>query len=383
MIEISFQSNFIIRNINKMTKEQLLSPFVLGGMSLKNRVVLAPMTRARAGKERITNNLMAEYYVQRANAGLLITEATSISEQGLGWVDSPGIYSDAHVSGWRLVTDAVHAQGTPIFLQLWHCGRASHSSFRNDKSLPVSASAVKLNGEYIHTPEGKQAYETPRALQTDEISIVIEDYRRAAQRAKDAGFDGIELHAANGYLIDQFLQSKTNLRTDAYGGSIENRFKFLQEILQSVLSVWPKECVAVRLSPNGNYNDMGSPDFREQFLYAAQQLNGQIGCLHVLDGVAFGFHSMGESITLDEARAMYKGPLMGNCGYTQQTAEAAVASGLADLIAFGRPYITNPDLVERFTNGWPLAPDAPVTVWSVPGPEGYTDFPNYIQASNP
>ena len=366
-----------------MTKEQLLSPFVLGGMSLKNRVVLAPMTRARAGKERIPNNLMAEYYVQRANAGLLITEATSISEQGLGWVDSPGIYSDAHVSGWRLVTDAVHAQGTPIFLQLWHCGRASHSSFRNDKSLPVSASAVKLNGEYIHTPEGKQAYETPRALQTDEISIVIEDYRRAAQRAKDAGFDGIELHAANGYLIDQFLQSKTNLRTDAYGGSIENRFKFLQEILQSVLSVWPKECVAVRLSPNGNYNDMGSPDFREQFLYAVQQLNGQIGCLHVLDGVAFGFHSMGESITLDEARAMYKGPLMGNCGYTQQTAEAAVASGLADLIAFGRPYITNPDLVERFANGWPLALDAPVSVWSVPGPEGYTDFPNYIQASNP
>ena len=360
-----------------ITRKQLLSPFVLGNKSLRNRVVLAPMTRARAGKERIPNKLMAEYYAQRANAGLLITEATSISEQGLGWVDTPGIYTDAHVSGWRMVTNAVHEKGTPIFLQLWHCGRASHSSFRKDRSLPVSASPVKLNGEYIHTPEGKQAYETPRELQTDEVSAVVEDYKRAAQLANDAGFDGIELHAANGYLIDQFLQSKTNIRADAYGGSIKKRFKFLREILQSVLTVWPKECVAVRLSPNGNYNDMGSPDFRKQFLYAVQQLANQIGYLHIVDGIAFGFHSMGEPITLDEVRAVYKGPLMGNCGYTQQTAEVAIASGLADLIAFGRSYITNPDLVDRFENEWPLAPDASVTVWSSPGPEGYTDFPTY------
>ena len=363
-----------------MTDRQLISPFVLGNRSLRNRVVLAPMTRGRAGKERIPNKLMAEYYSQRTNAGLLITEATSISEQGLGWVDTPGIYSDKHVSGWRLVTDAVHEKGTPIFLQLWHCGRASHSSFRKDRSLPVSASSVKLNGEYIHTPEGKQAYETPRELQTEEISAVVEDYKCAAQYANDAGFDGIELHAANGYLIDQFLQSKTNIRNDGYGGSIENRFRFLQEILQSVLAIWPKECVAVRLSPNGNYNDMGSPDFREQFLYAAKQLSGQIGYLHVVDGLAFGFHSIGEPITLDETRAVYNGPLMGNCGYTKQTADVAIASGLADLIAFGRPYITNPDLADRFANGWPIKPDAPVTVWSAPGPEGYTDFPTYHQS---
>ena len=365
-----------------MTRKQLISPFVLGSRSLRNRVVLAPMTRARAGKERIPNKLMAEYYSQRTNAGLLITEATSISEQGLGWVDTPGIYSDEHVSGWRLVTDAVHEKGTPIFLQLWHCGRASHSSFRKDRSLPVSASSVKINGEYIHTPEGKQAYETPRELQIDEIAAVVEDYKCAAQYANDAGFDGIELHAANGYLIDQFLQSKTNLRTDAYGGSIENRFRFLQEILQSVFTVWPNECVAVRLSPNGNYNDMGSPDFREQFLYTAQQLSSQIGYLHVVDGLAFGFHLMGEPVTLDETRAVYKGPLMGNCGYTQQTADVAIASGLADLIAFGRPYITNPDLADRFANSWPIAPDAPVTVWSSPGPEGYTDFPKYFRTTN-
>ncbi len=364
------------------TKKQLLTPFVLDSMTLKNRVVLAPMTRARAGAKRTPNSLMAEYYVQRAGAGLQITEATSISEQGLGWVNSPGIYSDARITGWKLVTGAVHNQGTPIFLQLWHCGRASHSSFHQDRSLPVSASAVKLNGEYIHTPEGKQSYETPRALQTDEISAVVEDYRRAAQRGKDAGFDGIELHAANGYLIDQFLQSKTNQRTDSYGGSAANRFQFLREILEAVLTVWPARCVAVRLSPNGAFNDMGSPDFREQFFYVAQQLDEyQISYLHVMDGLAFGFHSLGEPITLTEARKVFHGPLIGNCGYSLKTAEETIVDGHADLIAFGRPYITNPDLVERYTNDWTLAPDAPVTVWSILGSSGYTDFPVYSPIS--
>ena len=310
-----------------MTTEikKLLTPFVLDGMTLKNRVVLAPMTRARAGTERTPNALMAEYYVQRASAGLLIAEATSVSEQGLGWVNSPGIYSDAHAAGWKLVTQAVHARGTPIFLQLWHCGRASHSSFRTDRSLPVSASAVKLNGDYIHTPEGKQPYETPRALRTDEIPGVVEDYRRAAQRAKEAGFDGIEIHAANGYLIDQFLQSKTNQRTDRYGGSVENRFRFLREVLDAVLTVWPAGRVAVRLSPNGAFNDMGSPDFREQFLYAAQELDRcRLGYLHVVDGLAFGFHQLGQPVTLRELRGVFHGPLMGNCGYTEATAEAAI-----------------------------------------------------------
>lgn len=357
---------------------KLLSPFVLDGLELKNRVVLAPMTRARAGAERTPNALMAKYYVQRSSAGLLISEAASVSEQGLGWVNSPGIYTDAHTAGWRLVTEAVHAKGTPIFLQLWHCGRASHSSFRKDRSLPVSASAVKLNGDTIHTPEGKQPYETPRALGIDEIPGVIRDYRRAAQRAKDAGFDGVEIHAANGYLIDQFLQSKTNHRTDEYGGSVENRFRFLREVLSGVLSVWPSSRVAVRLSPNGVFNDMGSPDFRDQFLYAAQELNrSKIGYLHVVDGLAFGFHELGPPVMLSDCRTAYHGPLMANCGYTQETAEAALQAGQADLVAFGRPYIANPDLVERFSSGWPLAADAPVSVWSAPGAVGYTDFPVY------
>ncbi len=364
--------------------DQLLTPFQMGDLTLKNRVVLAPMTRARAGAERTANALMAAYYVQRANAGLILSEATAISEQALGWVDTPGIYTDAHTAGWKLVTDAVHAEGTPIFLQLWHCGRASHSSFRTDRSLPVSASAMQLNGESIHTPEGKQPYETPRALLSEEIAAVVADYRNAAQRARDAGFDGVEIHAANGYLIDQFLQSKTNQRTDAYGGSVENRFRFLGEIIEAILTVWPADRVGVRLAPNGAFNDMGSPDYREQFLFTAQQLDRfGLAYLHVMDGLAFGFHQLGEPMTLQEFRKVFHGPLMGNCGYSQETAEQAIAAGTADLIAFGRPYITNPDLVDRFAHHWPLTPDAPVTVWSAPTAAGYTDFPTFNPEGQP
>jgi N-ethylmaleimide reductase len=360
--------------------QQLLTPFRLGDLELRNRVVLAPMTRARAGAERTPTALMAEYYAQRANAGLIIAEATAISEQALGWVDSPGIYTDAHRAGWSLVTSAVHAQDTPIFLQLWHCGRASHSSFRPDRSLPVSASAVQLNGEYIHTPEGKQPYETPRALGLHEIPAVVDDYRRAAAAAEVAGFDGIEIHGANGYLIDQFLQSKTNHRSDAYGGSVNYRYRFLKEVVEATLTVWPADRVGVRLSPNGVFNDMGSPDYREQFLYVAQQLDAyNLAYLHVMDGLAFGFHDLGTPMSLEDFRAVFHGPLMANCGYTQEAAEAALVAGHADLIAFGRPYITNPDLVARFANGWPLAPDAPVTVWSAPTAAGYTDFPAYAE----
>src|SRR5512137_3012908 len=258
--------------MNKSHSPNLLSPFDLHGLALRNRVVMAPLTRARAGNERVPNDLMAEYYAQRASAGLIITEATVISEQGFGWVDSPGIYTDAQVAGWQKTTAALRARGTPVFVQLWHCGRASHSSFHGGNPA-VSASAIKLNGDYIHTPIGKQPYETPRALETAEIAAVVADYRRAAERAKAAGFDGVEIHAANGYLINQFLDSKTNQRTDRYGGSVENRFRFLKEIVEAILTVWPANRVGVRLSPNGNFNDMGSPDFRETFTYAARQLN--------------------------------------------------------------------------------------------------------------
>lgn len=366
------------QNTNPMNHARLphlLSAFDLRGLTLRNRVVMAPLTRARAGRERLPNDLMAEYYTQRASAGLIITEATVISEQGIGWVDSPGIYSDAQVAGWQKTTAALHAHRTPVFLQLWHCGRASHSSFHGGE-LAVSASAIKLNGDYLHTPIGKQPYETPRALETGEVAAVVEDYGRAAERAKAAGFDGVEIHAANGYLIDQFLQSRTNHRTDCYGGSLENRFRFLKEIIEAILTVWPANRVGVRLSPNGNFNDMGSPDYRETFTYAARQLNAYgLAYLHVVDGLAFGFHELGQPMTLAAFRAAFNGPLMGCCGYTQETAEAAIAGGQADLIAFGRPYLSNPDLVDRFAHGWELNPPADMKVWSAPTAAGYTDFP--------
>lgn len=359
----------------RVSSPHLLSPFDLRGIPLRNRVVMAPLTRARAGRERVPNDLMLEYYTQRASAGLIISEATTISEQANGWVDSPGIYTDAQEAGWRKIVAGLHARGTPIFLQLWHLGRASHSSFHGGQSA-VSASAIKINGEYIHTPVGKQPYEVPRALETGEIAGVVEDYRRAAERAKAAGFDGVEIHAANGYLINQFLDSKTNRRTDEYGGSLENRYRFLREVTEGVLAVWPADRVGVRLSPNGNFNDMGAPDFRETYTHAATLLNAfGLAYLHVVDGLAFGFHELGAPMTLAEFRAVFDGPLMGNCGYTRETAESAIARGDADLIAFGRPWLSNPDLVERFANDWELNPPAEMTVWSAPTAEGYTDFP--------
>ena len=337
---------------------------------------MAPLTRARAGESRIPNALMAEYYAQRASAGLIISEATTISEQANGWRDSPGIYTDEMVEGWKLTTEAVHAKGGKIFLQLWHCGRASHSSFHGGKPA-VAPSAIKINGDYIHTPKGKEDYETPRALETDEIPGLIEDYRQAAERGKAAGFDGIEIHSANGYLLDEFLQSKTNHREDQYGGSIENRFRLLREIIEAVTTVFPASRVGVRLAPNGVFNDMGSPDYREQFTYAAEQLDAfGLAYLHVMDGLGFGFHELGDPMTLAEFRKVFSGPLMGNCGYTQESAEEAIAKGDADMIAFGRPFISNPDLIERFAAGAELNPEADVAHWYTPaGAEGYTDFP--------
>jgi N-ethylmaleimide reductase len=362
-----------------MSQKMLLQPFKLHDLTLRNRVVMAPMTRSRAGRERVPNPLMAEYYAQRSSAGLIITEATTISEEANGWNESPGIYTDAMAEAWKQVVDAVHRRGGLILLQLWHMGRASHSSFHGGKPA-VAPSAIKIDEDYIHTPTGKQPHEVPRALETSEIPRLVGDYRRAAEHAKAAGFDGVEIHGANGYLIDEFLQSKTNHRTDQYGGSIENRFRFLREVVEAVASVWPANRVGVRLSPNGSFNDMGSPDYREQFTFVAQQLDQyRLSYLHVMDGLAFGFHKLGEPMTLAEFRRVFHGPLMGNCGYTKETAEAAVAEGHADLIAFGRPYISNPDLVERFQHGWPLAAESPMSEWYSPiGKKGYTDFPRYV-----
>ncbi len=333
------------------------------------------MTRARAGAERVANALMAEYYVQRASAGLVITEGVTISEQANGWVQSPGIYTQEMQDAWRTVVEKIHQAGGTVFLQLWHCGRASHSSFHGGQ-LAVAPSAIAINEDYVHTPTGKQPHETPRALDSGEIAGVVDQYRRAAQAARNAGFDGVEVHSANGYLLDEFLQSKSNRRTDDYGGSVEKRYRLLHEVVTAVCEVWPSDRVAVRLSPNGVFNDMGSPEFREQFTYVAQQLN-QCGLayLHVLDGLAFGSHGLGEPMTLADFRAVFSGPIMGNCGYTQETAEQAIATGGADMISFGRPFISNPDLVRRFAEGIELNPEAELSTWYSPtGSEGYTDF---------
>ncbi|MEO1669980.1 MAG: alkene reductase [Cyanobacteria bacterium J06631_2] len=359
----------------------LLSPLEKG-LSLKNRVVMAPLTRGRAGEERTPNSLMAEYYAQRAGAGLIISEGTAISQQGYGWTHSPGIYTAEQTAAWKQIVDGVHERGSKMYLQLWHTGRASHSSFQPNNQLPIAPSAIKIEGSEAHTPDGKKPYETPRALKIEEIPRVIAEYRQAAVNAKEAGFDGVEIHSANGYLIDEFLQSKTNQRTDKYGGSIENRYRFLQEVVEAVLTVWDADKVGVRLSPNGSFNDMGSPDYRETFTYVVKQLNSYgLAYLHLLDGLAFGFHELGEPMTIAEFRKIYDGVLIGNCGYDRTKAEQAIASGDADLIAFGRAYISNPDLVARFANNWELNPDAEVDIWYSPGAEGYTDFPAHQAAS--
>jgi len=361
--------------------KQLLSPFSLGDLQLKNRVILAPMTRARAGAERMPNDLMAEYYSQRSSAGLLITEGAIVSEQGNGWVNSPGIYTDEQRDAWKKVTQAVHDRGSIIFMQLWHTGRASHSAFHKGE-LPVAPSPIKLNGEYIHTPQGKKDYETPRELDETEIPNILADYKQAAKRAKEAGFDGIEIHGANGYLLDQFLQSKTNKRNDHYGGSLEKRCQLHLETVSAVTEVWPANRVGMRLSPNGNFNDMGSEDFRETFTHVARQLDKMgLAYLHVIDGLASGFHKLGKPMTLNEFREVFSGPIIGNCGYTEETAEKAVNENLADLIAFGRPFISNPDLVERFKNDWPLAAEANISAWYSFEKEGYTDFKPYPETT--
>ena len=355
----------------------LLEPFKLRDLSLPNRVIMAPLTRARAGESRVPNELMAEYYSQRASAGLIISEATTISPHANGWIQSPGIYTDEMTAGWRKVVDSVHAAEGRIFLQLWHMGRASHSDFHGGK-LAVAPSAIAIQGDPIRTPKGEKPHEVPRALENDEISQVVQEYRNAAEHAKSAGFDGIEVHAANGYLIDQFLQSKTNHRTDQYGGSVENRFRFLGEVVDAVTSVWDAKRVGVRLAPNGAFNDMGSPDYREQFTYAAQQLDQyRLAYLHIVDGLGFGFHELGEPMVLSEFRSVFAGPLMGNCGYDQSSAEAAITKGDADMIAFGRPFISNPDLVDRFKNDWPLNDAGNPELWYSHDAEGYTTFPRY------
>jgi N-ethylmaleimide reductase len=364
-----------------MSDSPLFTSFEWAGNTLQNRMVLAPMTRGRAGINRVPNKIMGDHYVERADAGLIISEATAISEEGIGWVDTPGIYTEEQVEGWRSITQRVHNAGGKIVLQLWHTGRASHSDFHDGK-LPFSASAIKIEGDEIHTPKGKKPYEVPRAMTHEDIRRTIADFKTAAVNAKAAGFDGIEVHAANGYLLNQFLDSRSNQRTDGYGGNVENRYRFLSEVMDAVLTIWPAEKVGVRLSPNGVFNDMGADDYRETFTYVAQQLNTlKLGYLHVMDGLAFGFHERGEPMVLSEFRALFDGMIIGNCGYTKEDGEKRISDGDGDMIAYGRPWITNPDLPTRFKNNYPLSAFDDPSTWYGGDEEGYNDYSTYREQS--
>ena len=359
---------------------ELLSSASIGPIKLKNRVIMAPLTRGRAGDNRVPNELMKTYYTQRASAGMVISEATVVSKEGNGWDQSAGIYTDEMAEGWKHITDAMLKLDCPMVLQLWHCGRASHSDF-HDGELPLSASAIKLQGDGIHTPKGKKEYETPRAMTQEDIQRTVADYQSAATRAKAAGFAGVEIHGANGYLINQFTDSRSNQRTDEYGGTIANRCRLLEEVTQAVLEVWPADRVGVRISPNGSFNDMGAEDFRETHLYIASMLNRyKLGYLHIMDGLGFGFHELGKPMVLTEFRALFRQAIIGNVGYTQETAQDAVITGDADMIAFGRPFITNPDLPLRFANGQPLTPWNDMSTWYTHEATGYTDYKALNQA---
>lgn len=373
---------------------QLFSKFTIGSndedpLELQNRIVLAPMTRARCdpGTD-IPNDVMVEYYTQRASAGLLITEGTQISEEATGWPNAPSIYTAEHVAGWKKVTDSVHAKGSKIFLQLWHLGRQSHSSFHPTTNDIVSASAIAIANGTARTKNGESvAWEVPRALSVDEIKVTVGDYVKSARLAQEAGFDGVEVHGANGYIIDQFLQTSSNTRTDEYGGSMENRFRFLQEIVEAVIAdgAFPASRVGVRLSPNGNYGGMGSPDNDVMFPYVAERLSKYgLAYLHVMDGLGFGFHEQCKVVTAMQMKAAFQGPVIGNIGLTKDVAEGMIRSGAVDLACFGRLYISNPDLVERFQNNWPLNPDSTYEQWwHVSGASGYTDFPFYKKEELP
>jgi N-ethylmaleimide reductase len=355
----------------------LFSTYQLGAITLPNRLIMAPLTRGRAGEERIPNELMAEHYAQRASAGLIIAEATNISETAAGWLNSPGIYNDAQVKGWQKVTEAVHDQGGRIYLQLWHCGRASHQDFQPHGESPVSSSAIVAAG-YAHTPDGKKPYPVPRALEISEIPGLVQDYVAATQRAQAAGFDGVEIHSANGYLLDQFLRDGVNQRTDAYGGTVANRSRLLLEVTEAVVKAWSADRVGVRLSPTGEFNDMRDSDPIATFTAVAKSLNDfDLAYLHIMEALPGHMLAGPGERVIPHIRQAYQGTLMINGGYDGVTGEAAIAHKEADLIAYGVPFLTNPDLTERIKHNAPLNPPDFETFYT-PGAKGYTDYPSLV-----
>ena len=352
----------------------LFSTLKIGDMELKNRLVMAPLTRSRTQQPgNIPTEMNAEYYAQRAGAGLIISEATQISPQGMGYAMTPGIHDEAQIEGWRKVTRAVHEKGGKIFLQLWHVGRISHPSLQPDGALPVAPSAIAPEGEAF-TYEGFVPFVTPRALETDELPGVVETYRVAAENARKAEFDGVEIHGANGYLLDQFLQDGTNHRTDAYGGSLENRMRFPLEVVEAVLKVWDSSRVGIRISPLGTFNSMSNSNPAETFQTFVDRLNSyKLAYLHVVE--RFGDAPDPEkAFDMGLLREAFDGVYMANGGYTRESASEALAKNKVDLISFGVSYLANPDLDERFRLNAPLN-EADNTTFYGGNEKGYTDYP--------
>jgi 2,4-dienoyl-CoA reductase-like NADH-dependent reductase (Old Yellow Enzyme family) len=344
----------------------LFDPIQIGDLQLANRIIMAPLTRCRASAGRVPNDLMVEYYTQRASAGLILTEATSVTPMGVGYPDTPGIWSDEQVAGWRKITAAVHQAGGRIMLQLWHVGRISDPHYL-DGQLPVAPSAIAAEG-HVSLMRPKKAYVTPRALETAEIAGIVEAYRLGAENAKKAGFDGVEIHGANGYLLDQFLQDSTNKRNDNYGGSIENRARLMLEVTDAVVSVWGAGRVGMHLAPRADAHTMGDSQRGDTFGYVAQQLSKR-GIAFICAREAQGDDSLGPQL-----KQQFGGVYIANEKFTKASAEAALAAGTADAVAFGIPYIANPDLVQRFAKDAPLNTPKPELFYAS-GAEGYTDYP--------
>ena len=345
----------------------LFDPITVGDLRLRNRIFMAPLTRCRAGGGgRVPNDLMVEYYRQRASAGLIITEATSVTPMGVGYPDTPGIWSDAQVEGWTKVTRAVHEAGSRIFLQLWHVGRIS-DPFYLEGALPVAPSAVRPEG-HVSLMRPMKTFETPRALDLAELPGIVEAYRAGAENAMKAGFDGVEVHGANGYLLDQFLQSKTNLRTDRYGGPVENRARLMLEVTDACIEVWGANRVGMHLAPRADAHDMGDADRESTFLYVAREL-GKRKIAFICSREGLGDDQLGPKL-----KQAFGGVYVDNERFSKADAEAVLADGRADAVAFGKLFIANPDLPKRFAEDAPFNEPRPESFYA-PGPEGYTDYP--------
>ncbi len=357
-----------------MSGATLFSSIQLGPYTLPNRIAMAPMTRCRAGSGHVPQPFTADYYAQRASAGLIITEASQVSPQGIGYMDTPGIHSAEQVAGWKRVTDAVHAQGGRIFIQLWHVGRVSHPSFQPGHASPVAPSAISPGGQ-VYTPQGMQDYVTPRALELKELPGIVHDYAHAARNALAAGFDGVEIHGANGYLLDQFLRDGSNQRTDLYGGSIENRARLMIEATEAVCEACDPNRVGIRLSPLQPVHGMRDSNPEATFSYVVEKLNRfGLAYLHIAEMGRDKPGAAGPAFDLMKLRKIWKGVYMANCGYTRDSGNTAVGSGYADMVAYGVPFIANPDLVARFAKNAPLA-SAHQSSFYGGGAKGYTDYP--------